>query len=244
MKKFGEILLKILIAILFVVVVIPFLAIYFIASPICNLIATPIKKSKYKKSSFYKDFGIKFSDVVYQSYADAYNRQGQSAAKKTLNNLNASTMGRGSSYGAAATAQVQQAYAQKLSEMIPQLAQQEYDRLVQNYNMERDIADSVYNRQLNAYDTVTNQESRDIENDILKYNRGATKLQYEYLPQQLKNDIESGSLANEISRLQIENLGYENRISAIAALIQETYGMRLAYAEAVAAELENGLGRH
>lgn len=68
MKKIGKILLKILIAILFVVVVIPFLAIYFIASPICNLIATPIKKSKYKKSNFYKDFGIKFSDVVYQSY--------------------------------------------------------------------------------------------------------------------------------------------------------------------------------
>lgn len=184
------------------------------------------------------------TDVVYQSYADAYNRQGQSAAKKTLNNLNASTMGRGSSYGAAATAQVQQAYAQKLSEMIPQLAQQEYDRLVQNYNMERDIADSVYNRQLNAYSAVTNQESRDIENDISKINRDATKLQYEYLPLQLQQDMESGMLANEISRLQIENLSYENRISAIAALIQETYGMRLAYAEAVAAELENGLGRH
>jgi hypothetical protein len=68
MKKIGKILLKILIAILFVVVVIPFLAIYFIVSPICNLIATPIKKSKYKKSSFYKDFKIKYSRDIESSY--------------------------------------------------------------------------------------------------------------------------------------------------------------------------------
>ena len=178
-----------------------------------------------------------YTDVVYQSYADMYNRQGQSAAKQTLNNLNASNMGRNSSYGAAATAQVQQAYANKVSEMIPQLAQQEYDRLVQRYGMERDIADSLYNRQLNAYNAAVNQEIQDIENDIRKYNRDATKLQLEYMPLQLKQDMESGRLANELSKLQIENMGYENRISAIAAMIQETYGMRLAEAEALAAEM-------
>ena len=177
------------------------------------------------------------TDVVYQSYADMYNRQGQSAAKQTLNNLNASNMGRNSSYGAAATAQVQQAYANKVSEMIPQLAQQEYDRLVQRYGMERDIADSLYNRQLNAYNAAVNQEIQDIENDIRKYNRDATKLQLEYMPLQLKQDLESGALGIELSKLQIENMGYENRISAIAALIQETYGMRLAEAEALAAEM-------
>ena len=177
------------------------------------------------------------TDVVYQSYADMYNRQGQSAAKQTLNNLNASNMGRNSSYGAAATAQVQQAYAQKVSDMIPQLAQQEYDRLVQNYGMERDLTDSLYNRQLNAYNAIANQESQDIANDIQKYNRNVAKLQLEYLPLQLKQDLESGELKKELSKLQIENMGYENRISAIAALIQETYGMRLAEAEALAAEM-------
>ena len=178
-----------------------------------------------------------YTDVVYQSYADMYNRQGQSAAKQTLNNLNASNMGRNSSYGAAATAQVQQAYAQKVSDMIPQLAQQEYDRLVQNYGMERDLTDSLYNRQLNAYNAIANQESQDIANDIQKYNRNVAKLQLEYLPLQLKQDLESGELKKELSKLQIENMGYENRISAIAALIQETYGMRLAEAEALAAEM-------
>ena len=181
------------------------------------------------------------TDVVYQSYADMYNRQGQSAAKQTLNNLNASNMGRNSSYGAAATAQVQQAYANKVSEMIPQLAQQEYDRLVQRYGMERDIADSLYNRQLNAYNAAVNQEIQDIENDIRKYNRDATKLQLEYMPLQLKQDLESGALGIELSKLQIENMGYKNRKDAIAALIQETYGLRLADAQAVAVELSNSM---
>ena len=180
-----------------------------------------------------------YMDVVYQSYADMYNRQGQSAAKQTLNNLNASNMGRNSSYGAAATAQVQQAYAQKVSDMIPQLAQQEYDRLVQRYGMERDIADSLYNRQLNAYNAAVNQEIQDIENDIRKYNRDATKLQLEYMPLQLKQDLESGALGIELSKLQIENMGYKNRKDAIAALIQETYGMRHESAKVIAAELDN-----
>lgn len=180
-----------------------------------------------------------YTDVVYQSYADMYNRQGQSAAKQTLNNLNASNMGRNSSYGAAATAQVQQAYANKVSEMIPQLAQQEYDRLVQRYGMERDIADSLYNRQLNAYNAAVNQEIQDIENDIRKYNRDATKLQLEYMPLQLKQDLESGALGIELSKLQIENMGYKNRKDAIAALIQETYGMRHESAKVIAAELDN-----
>ena len=179
------------------------------------------------------------TDVVYQSYADMYNRQGQSAAKQTLNNLNASNMGRNSSYGAAATAQVQQAYAQKVSDMIPQLAQQEYDRLVQRYGMERDIADSLYNRQLNAYNAIANQESQDIANDIQKYNRNVAKLQLEYLPLQLKQDLESGALGIELSKLQIENMGYKNRKDAIAALIQETYGMRHESAKVIAAELDN-----
>ena len=180
-----------------------------------------------------------YTDVVYQSYADMYNRQGQSAAKQTLNNLNASNMGRNSSYGAAATAQVQQAYAQKVSDMIPQLAQQEYDRLVQRYGMERDIADSLYNRQLNAYNAAVNQEIQNIENDIRKYNRDATKLQLEYMPLQLKQDLESGALGIELSKLQIENMGYKNRKDAIAALIQETYGMRHESAKVIAAELDN-----
>ncbi len=68
MKKVIELLLKIIVAIFAIIIVIPFLAIYFIVSPICNLIANPIKKSKYKKSSFYKDFEVKFSNDLYQSY--------------------------------------------------------------------------------------------------------------------------------------------------------------------------------
>ncbi len=179
------------------------------------------------------------TDPAYQSYVDMYSRQGQSAANQTLNNLNAANMGRNSSYSAAATAQVQQAYAGKASEMIPTLAEQAYNKLLQQYGIEKDISDSMYNRQLNAYSTVANQEAQDIANDIQRYNREITKTQLEYYPEQLKNDLESGKLAIEIAKLNIESMTYENRISAVAALIQETYGMRLEKAKVIAAELDN-----
>ena len=183
------------------------------------------------------------ADPVYQSYADMYNRQGQSAAKQTLNNLNSANMGRNSSYSAAATAQVQQAYAQKASEMIPTLAEQAYNKLLQQYGIERDISDSMYNRQLNAYGTIANQEAQDIENDIQRINRESSKIQLEYLPEQFKNDLESGKIAIELQKLNTESMTYENRISAVAALIQETYGMKLADAEYVAKQLETELLR-
>lgn len=169
-------------------------------------------------------------DPAYQSYVDMYNRQGQSAAKQTLNNLNSANMGRNSSYSSAATAQVQQAYAGKASEMIPTLAQQAYERLMNNYSIARDIDDTQYNRQLTAYQTLSDANTRRLTDKQLE-------LQLEYLPEQLKVDLESGKLANQIAMLNIENMGYENRISAVAALIQETYGMRLAEAEALAAEM-------
>ena len=169
-------------------------------------------------------------DPAYQSYVDMYNRQGQSAAKQTLNNLNSANMGRNSSYSSAATAQVQQAYAGKASEMIPTLAQQAYERLMNNYSIARDIDDTQYNRQITAYQTLSDANTRRLTDKQLE-------LQLEYLPEQLKVDLESGKLANQIAMLNIENMGYENRISAVAALIQETYGMRLAEAEALAAEM-------
>ncbi|MBQ7953574.1 MAG: hypothetical protein IJ332_02380 [Clostridia bacterium] len=183
------------------------------------------------------------TDPAYQSYVDMYNRQGQSAAKSTLNNLNSANMGRNSSYSAAATAQVQQAYAGKASEMIPTLAEQAYNKLLQQYGIEKDISDSMYNRQLNAYSTVANQEAQDIANDIQRINREKGKIELEYLPEQLKTDLESGKLAIELQKLNIESMTYENRISAVAALIQETYGMKLADAEYVAKQLETELLR-
>ena len=186
------------------------------------------------------------TDPAYKSYADMYNRQGQSAAKSTLNQLNAASGGRNNSFSSAATAQVQQAYAQKASEMIPALAEQAYNRLLQKYNIERDIDDTRYNRELTAYQALADDESRTLQNEAAilsneasRLGNEASKIQLEALPEQIKLDIESGKLANEISSLQLEGLTYENRIAAVSAEIQEKLGLPMAQADYVAKVLSS-----
>ena len=143
------------------------------------------------------------ADVVYQSYADMYNRQGQSAAKQTMANLAASNMGRGSSYGSAATAQVQQAYAKQATDMIPQLAQQAYERLVNNYTIDKTIEDSEYNRAVTGYQTLADDKTRQLTDEQLDLNNQAAKIELAYLPTTLRQQVESGEITLEQARLQL-----------------------------------------
>ena len=119
-------------------------------------------------------------DPAYQSYVDMYNRQGQSAAKQTLNNLNSANMGRNSSYSSAATAQVQQAYAKQASEMIPTLAQQAYERLVNNYSIARDMDDTQYNRALTGYQALADDYTRGLTDKQLELNNQMSEIDLKY----------------------------------------------------------------
>lgn len=143
------------------------------------------------------------NDAAYKSYVDAYNRQGQSAAKQTLNNLNAANMGRNSSYSAAATAQVQAAYAKQAADMIPQLAQQAYDRLVNNYSIAKDIEDTKYNRAITGYNALADYETRQLTDRQLDLNNQAAELELAYLPTTLRQQVESGEITLEQARLQL-----------------------------------------
>lgn len=138
------------------------------------------------------------TDPAYQSYVNMYNRQGQSAAKSTLNNLNAANMGRNSSYSAAATAQVQQAYAQKASEMIPTLAEQAYNKLLQQYNIDKDMSDTQYDRQLTAYQTLADAGTRELTDEQLReqnlYNKWAHEQEYKYAPTERDQNIKLNDL--------------------------------------------------
>ncbi len=169
--------------------------------------AEALKNFKYDPSS----------DAAYQTYVDMYNRQGQSAAKQTLNNVNAANMGRNSSYGAAATAQVQQAYAQKASEMIPTLAEQAYNKLLNQYNVDRTVETDELEKYITAYNTILDTQKTDSE---LKYQDSVTRqnlfdlgsdeqfLNIERAKgiESLDKDIEGKELANEEARLLVEAL--------------------------------------
>ena len=134
------------------------------------------------------------TDPAYQTYVDMYNRQGQSAAKSTLNNLNSASMGRNSSYSATATAQVQQAYAQKASEMIPTLAEQAYNKLLQNYNIDKDMSDTQHNRQLTAYQTLADAGTRELTDQQLKLSNEQAEIYNKYYPTFLEQEAKTGQL--------------------------------------------------
>ena len=150
------------------------------------------------------------NDPAYQSYVDAYTRQGQSAAKQTMANLAAANMGRNSSYGAAATAQVQQAYAKQATDMIPQLAQQAYARLMDKYSIDKDLEDTEYNRAFTGYQTLADDKTRQLTDEQLRLgnigadiNNQAAQIELAYLPTTLRQQVESGEITLDQARLQL-----------------------------------------
>ena len=147
------------------------------------------------------------TDAAYQSYADMYNRAGQSAAKQSLANQAATNMGRVSSYGAAAAAQAQQAYAQKAADMIPQLAEQAYNKLLQNYNISRDLYDTAqneyndrFNRYGTLYDLYSGNYDRERDRTYEDWERDNTRW---YSSQMQPLEIENARNTNALQNVQI-----------------------------------------
>lgn len=181
------------------------------------------------------------TDPVYKSYADMYKRQGESASKSTLNQLNQSSMGRNSSYSSAAAAQVEQAYRQKATEIIPTLAQQAYDKLVQEYSIEKDYDDTKYNRIAQTYQLNRNAQSQDLSDEYTLETLKAQKMNNDVLPEKLRIEVENGTLANEYQRLLNEGATKQNALSQIELEIQQKYGLSTAEAEYTASLLDNDI---
>lgn len=183
------------------------------------------------------------SDPTYKVYADMFARQGQSAQKQTLSNLTGISGGRNNSYASAATAQVGQAYAQKTADMIPQLAQQAYDKLLQRYNLSSQASNTAYGRQNDAFNrqgTLNNAYSQygqqEIENnrnqmsdtknfraqdqayDINEINRA-------YLPQEKELELQNLKDTAESNKIRIA----KENIDLAAYPEQTQIGLKLGY---------------
>ncbi len=175
------------------------------------------------------------SDPNFKVYADIYARQGKAAQNQTLSELTSISGGRNNSWVSAAVGKVGQVYAQKTADMIPQLAEQAYNKLLQRYNITRDLeetdyqrfndkfnrnkllADSFYDRYNTEYDRINNDIAlwRQNRNNDLAYD--SQKLQYEldkqYLSperqlalEQLKQQVESGKLSNQQLKIALKYL--------------------------------------
>ena len=86
------------------------------------------------------------SDPAYQAYRKEYLRNGQRATQDTMAAAATMTGGRPSSYAATAAAQAGNNYAAQLSDKIPELYNQAYNRAVQQFQNAQQMQQNDYNR--------------------------------------------------------------------------------------------------
>ena len=101
------------------------------------------------------------ADALYQQYKDQYTQGGKMAMMDTMGQAAALTGGYGSSYGQSVGQQAYQGYLKELNNVVPELYNlalnqynQEGDRMLQQYSMLGDMADTEYGRyqdDLNQY---------------------------------------------------------------------------------------------
>lgn len=85
-------------------------------------------------------------DASYQALAQIYGARGEQAAQDTMGDAAALNGGYGSSYAVSAAQQARNQYNQELAALIPDLEQNAYARMQNNYNMMVDRDNDLYNR--------------------------------------------------------------------------------------------------
>lgn len=112
-----------------------------------------------KKPSFSYDME---SDPVYQAYQKQYTREGKRATENALGAAAAATGGIPSTYALTAAAQAGDYYASQLSDKVPELYQQAYNRYANDLNQYNTDRSFQYGQHL---DEIANRKSlRDEEN--------------------------------------------------------------------------------
>lgn len=152
-------------------------------------------------------------DPAYQAYADAYTREGNRAYQNAYAQMAANTGGYGSSAGMTAAGQQMNYYMQQLGDRVPELMQNSYNRYLGEQELNRSALESLrsvaqddYNREYQAnrdsindattagyYDYLRDTDARD-------YN--AQEREWPYQEAMLKQQVESGDIANKMSNMQ------------------------------------------
>lgn len=90
-------------------------------------------------------------DPSYQAYRKQYLREGQRATQDTMAAASAMTGGRPSSYAVTAAAQAGNNYAAQLSDKVPELYQQAYNRYLQQYQQQAQMLNAYQQQQQTDY---------------------------------------------------------------------------------------------
>lgn len=133
--------------------------------------------------------GSKFSydpntDPVWQAYQKQYRREGQRATEDTLGRTAAMTGGVPSSYAVTAAAQAGNNYAAQLSDRLPQMYQDAYNRYLKEYERQLGLADT-YNglgqQDYNRYRDTLGQYNTDRNFDYGVYSDDYNRARQQYL---------------------------------------------------------------
>lgn len=145
-------------------------------------------KDMYDKIANREKFSYDLNaDALYQQYKGQYTQQGKMAMMDTMGQAAALTGGYGNSYAQNVGQQAYQGYLQKLNDVIPELYgvaldqyNQEGDRMVQQYGMLGDMADTEYGRYQNELNQFWQNLALLKEQADDAYNRGFTEWQTGY----------------------------------------------------------------
>lgn len=126
----------------------------------------------YNKLASIREFKYNpYEDDLYEYYRKQYIREGQRAMEDLLGELSASTGGIASSYAVSAAAQSQNNYNQRLTDIIPELYNDAYQRYLneisrqeRNLGILSDLSENEYDRYLDSI----NQYNKDREFEYKK----------------------------------------------------------------------------
>ena len=160
----------------------------------------------YRKLSNIKKFSYNpYEDELYEIYKQQYIREGNRAMEDLLGELSASTGGIASSYAVSAASQAQEEYNKKLTDIIPKLYNDAYEKYLDNISRQErelgiltDLADRDYERYLDSL----NQYNKD---RAFEYERLADEKETDY--KEYMDDV-------DIALSKWKSLGYLDEESA------------------------------
>ena len=148
----------------------------------------------------------KETDPQYGSYKKTYLREGERATANALAQASAASGGRPSSYAVSAATQAGDYYATKLSDVIPTLYQQAYERYLKDYQMK-----------LSDLNAVNQQEQLDYAKYLDRLNQFNTDRNFDY-----NNYLgEYGRLQDYLGNLQGQDNTEYNRYLGVLDEIRE-----------------------
>ena len=162
----------------------------------------------------------KETDPQYGSYKKTYLREGERATADALAKASAASGGRPSSFAVNAATQAGDYYATKLSDVIPTLYQQAYERYLKDYQMKLSDLNAVnqqeqldYAKYLDRLNQFNTDRTFDYNNYLGEYGRlqdylgglqGQDQTTYNRYLDVLDREREKQQAAQELSRAQID----------------------------------------